>query len=258
MATTVEQHERALHQPAFCELLPVRDIMNDVIIRTTGVLVAGYELSGINSYYHNDEGRNRSKRPSRRWSAPCRNARCGCRSGSRSPRGWAVSWRSTRANCGIKIPRCWHSTGSGSNAGEARSGPGSTCGRPCMRASTGIPRCITNRRATAWRRPPSASGSRRRSASSARGASMRTIWRNSPRCFRAWSSGGDTVRCPQGTANHVPDWDLGLAPLQHREAEERPAARDGDELRCHTQTSERPRPPRIPASSRWRRRLPRR
>ena len=62
---TIEQHRASLHQPAFSELLPVRDILNDVIIRTTGALVAGYELSGINSYYHNDDGRNRTKRPAR-------------------------------------------------------------------------------------------------------------------------------------------------------------------------------------------------
>ena len=61
MPTTIEQRERSLHQPAFCELLPVRDILHDVIVRTTGAFVAGYELSGINSYYHNDEGRNRTK-----------------------------------------------------------------------------------------------------------------------------------------------------------------------------------------------------
>lgn len=61
MPTTIEQHERSIHQPAFCELLPVRDILHDVIVRTTGAFVAGYECSGINSYYHNDEGRNRTK-----------------------------------------------------------------------------------------------------------------------------------------------------------------------------------------------------
>jgi len=61
MPTTIEQHNASLHQPAFSELLPVRDILNDVIIRTTGALVAGYELSGINSYYHSDDGRNRTK-----------------------------------------------------------------------------------------------------------------------------------------------------------------------------------------------------
>src|SRR5437899_10543233 len=61
MPTTIEQHKASLHQPAFSELRPVRDILNDVIIRTTGALVAGYELSGINSYYRNDDGRNRTK-----------------------------------------------------------------------------------------------------------------------------------------------------------------------------------------------------
>src|SRR5205823_506169 len=61
MPTTIEQRERSLHQPAFSELLPVRDILHDVIVRTTGAFAAGYELSGINSYYHNDEGRNRTK-----------------------------------------------------------------------------------------------------------------------------------------------------------------------------------------------------
>jgi hypothetical protein len=61
MPTTIAQHERALHQPAFCELLPVRDILHDIIVRTTGALVAGYELGGINAYYHSDEGRNRTK-----------------------------------------------------------------------------------------------------------------------------------------------------------------------------------------------------
>ena len=31
MPTTIEQHEASLRQPAFSELLPVRDILNDVI-----------------------------------------------------------------------------------------------------------------------------------------------------------------------------------------------------------------------------------
>jgi hypothetical protein len=61
MPRTVEERDRCLHQPAFCELLPVRDIMHRIIIRTTGAFVAGYELSGMNSYYHSDEGRNGTK-----------------------------------------------------------------------------------------------------------------------------------------------------------------------------------------------------
>src|ERR1700724_592184 len=61
MPTPIQKHKASLPQPAFSELLPIRDILNDVIIRTTGALVAGYELSGINSYYHHDDGRNRTK-----------------------------------------------------------------------------------------------------------------------------------------------------------------------------------------------------
>jgi hypothetical protein len=43
MPRTVEQHERSLHRAAFCELLPVRDIMHHVIIRTNGAFMAGLE-----------------------------------------------------------------------------------------------------------------------------------------------------------------------------------------------------------------------
>jgi hypothetical protein len=61
MPVTIEQHEASLHQPAFCELLPIRDLLDDVIVRDTGAFVAGYELGGINSYYHSDDGRNQTK-----------------------------------------------------------------------------------------------------------------------------------------------------------------------------------------------------
>jgi len=58
---TLREYESSLHQPALCELLPVRDFLDRVMIRTSGAFVAGYELSGINSYYHADEMRNRMK-----------------------------------------------------------------------------------------------------------------------------------------------------------------------------------------------------
>ncbi len=61
MPVTIEQHEASLHQPAFCELLPIRDLLDDVIVRDTGAFVAGYELGGINSYYHSDDWRNQTK-----------------------------------------------------------------------------------------------------------------------------------------------------------------------------------------------------
>lgn len=58
---TMRQHRAMLDQPAMCKLLPVRDFLDNVMVRTSGALVAGYELSGIHSYYHSDEGRNRTK-----------------------------------------------------------------------------------------------------------------------------------------------------------------------------------------------------
>ncbi len=61
MPLTFDEHEAALHQPALCELLPVRDFLDGAMVRTNGGFVAGYELGGINSYYHDDEMRNRVK-----------------------------------------------------------------------------------------------------------------------------------------------------------------------------------------------------
>jgi len=61
MPMTMREHEEFLHQPALCELLPVRDFLDDVMVRTNGAFVAGYELGGINSYYHSNAERNRTK-----------------------------------------------------------------------------------------------------------------------------------------------------------------------------------------------------
>lgn len=61
MPITARQHEAGLHRPAFCELLPVRDFLDNVIVRTDGSFVAGYDLGGINSYYDSDEARNQTK-----------------------------------------------------------------------------------------------------------------------------------------------------------------------------------------------------
>jgi hypothetical protein len=41
---TLEQHERKLHDPALCEQLPVRDYLDNIVVRTNGAFVAGYEL----------------------------------------------------------------------------------------------------------------------------------------------------------------------------------------------------------------------
>ena len=61
MPLTLREYENSLHQPALCELLPVRDFLDGVMIRTSGAFVAGYAVGGINSYYHGDEIRNRMK-----------------------------------------------------------------------------------------------------------------------------------------------------------------------------------------------------
>jgi hypothetical protein len=61
MPVTLEQHVKKLENPAVCELLPVRDYLDGVMVRTNGALVAGYELHGVNAYFASDEERDRNK-----------------------------------------------------------------------------------------------------------------------------------------------------------------------------------------------------
>jgi hypothetical protein len=61
MPITLEQHEKNLEDPAVCELLPVRDYLDGVMVRTNGALVAGYELRGMNSYFASDSERDQNK-----------------------------------------------------------------------------------------------------------------------------------------------------------------------------------------------------
>src|SRR6516165_5798638 len=55
------QHESELHNPALAEELRIRDILDGVGVMTSGAFVAAYELSGVHSYYHTEEMRNRAK-----------------------------------------------------------------------------------------------------------------------------------------------------------------------------------------------------
>jgi type IV secretory pathway VirB4 component len=57
------EHDRSLRAPAVCELLPLRDLPmgDDIMVRSNGAFVAGYELSGIQSYFATDEDRNQNK-----------------------------------------------------------------------------------------------------------------------------------------------------------------------------------------------------
>ena len=61
MPVTTEQHDKSLADPALCEQLPVRDYLDNVMVRTNGALVAGYEIRGITSYFASDEERDRAK-----------------------------------------------------------------------------------------------------------------------------------------------------------------------------------------------------
>jgi hypothetical protein len=58
---TLEQYERKLQDPALCEQIPVRDYLDNILVRTNGGFVAGYELKGLTSYFASDEGRDRGK-----------------------------------------------------------------------------------------------------------------------------------------------------------------------------------------------------
>ena len=58
---TLAKHDESLRKPALCELLPVREYLDGAMVQADGSLVAGYELDGLNSFYHDDDMRNRSK-----------------------------------------------------------------------------------------------------------------------------------------------------------------------------------------------------
>ena len=58
---TSRQHELEMRNPAFCEELRIRDILDEVAVTTGGSFAAAYELSGLHSQYHTEEMRNRAK-----------------------------------------------------------------------------------------------------------------------------------------------------------------------------------------------------
>jgi type IV secretory pathway VirB4 component len=63
MPMTYAEHEKKMKSPAVCELLPLRDLPegDNVMIRTNGAFVAGYELRGILAYFATDSDRNQTK-----------------------------------------------------------------------------------------------------------------------------------------------------------------------------------------------------
>jgi hypothetical protein len=61
MPVTLRQREKSLLEPGFSELLPIRDFLDNVMVRTSGELVAGYVLTGAMSYFADDQGLNDTK-----------------------------------------------------------------------------------------------------------------------------------------------------------------------------------------------------
>jgi len=63
MPMTYAEHDKKLKSPAVCELLPLRDLPDgdNVMVRTNGSFVAGYELKGVLSYFATDGERNHAK-----------------------------------------------------------------------------------------------------------------------------------------------------------------------------------------------------
>ena len=61
MPLTLKKWEQSLHSPAMCSLLPVRDLLDNVMVRTSGAFVAGYEAAGIPSFFHGEDTRNTTK-----------------------------------------------------------------------------------------------------------------------------------------------------------------------------------------------------
>src|SRR3569833_2315792 len=63
MPVTQAEHDRRLKAPAVCELLALRDLPlgDNIMVRTNGAFVAGYELRGILTYFATDSDRNQNK-----------------------------------------------------------------------------------------------------------------------------------------------------------------------------------------------------
>ena len=63
MPMTYAEHDKKMKVPAMCELLPLRDLPegDNIIVRTNGSFVAGYELKGVLSYFATDGERNQAK-----------------------------------------------------------------------------------------------------------------------------------------------------------------------------------------------------
>lgn len=61
MPITRAQHDKSLEDPAVCELLKIRDFLDNVMVRTDGCYVAGFRVAGTMTYFADDDERNEAK-----------------------------------------------------------------------------------------------------------------------------------------------------------------------------------------------------
>lgn len=57
MPLTFDERHRPVEYPPLCELLPIRDYLDNVMVRMDGNFVAAYELRGLTTYFASEEGR---------------------------------------------------------------------------------------------------------------------------------------------------------------------------------------------------------
>lgn len=58
---TRQEHRRSLDNPAVSELLNIRDLLDNVMVRTDGSYVAAFRVQGARTYFADDHGRNETK-----------------------------------------------------------------------------------------------------------------------------------------------------------------------------------------------------
>ncbi len=62
MPKTTREREKSLERPSVCDLLPIRDFLDKIMVREDGTFVAGFTLGGAQTYFSDNEGRNETKR----------------------------------------------------------------------------------------------------------------------------------------------------------------------------------------------------
>jgi hypothetical protein len=85
---TTNEYERSVYAAPLCEQLRTRDLLDNVAIQVDGSFVAGYELSGMNSYHRTGFWRKAAAGP---------NSRTTRSSPSRFPRDWRTIYKKKRA-----------------------------------------------------------------------------------------------------------------------------------------------------------------